>query len=285
VEQEWWLNNLIKIVAIPNVLSLVAFCWVVAERNVQQQVKHAPDSDEDFITKLFHLEFSKQLQEASENYSISQAFLKDLKSGLPDVDVNFLNKRYQGLVAEVRLHKPKREKITGGDLGILFLRPRVIYSAPTVTIKDYRRGLLVQAKMKRKTGKWGQFSRKQRSVLPERCGYLGLLLYQFCDPERRQLSPFVWQLCSRMSFVEIEKCLNQDAFPNLIDSTRIVQELGQAAIGTDDDETIDKIISTARNPCLTIRLHWPSDKKPPPRSIVQVSVNRSRAQQQVRIRH
>jgi hypothetical protein len=193
--------------------------------------------------------------------------------------VNFhaLDTRYNGLIAEVSLHRPKREKISGGDLGILLLRPQVVYSAPTVTIKDYRRGLLVQAKMKRKTGKWGQFNRNQKRVLPERRSYLGLLLYQFGDSERRQLSPFAWQLCSRMSFVEIEKCLNQDAFPNLIDSTRIVQELGQAAIGTDDDETIDKIISTARNPCLTIRLHWPSDKKPPPRCFVEVSVNRSRA--------
>ena len=63
------------------------------------------------------------------------------------------------------------------------------------------------------------------------------------------------------------------------------QELGHASIGTDDDETIDKIISTAKNPCLTIRLDWPTNKKPPARSLVEVSINRSRAQQQVKIRH
>ena len=88
---------------------------------------------------------------------------QDSKSALPDIDMYVLAPRYSGLIAEVSLHKPQKEKITGGDLGILLLRPLIRYSEPTITIRDYRRGLLSQAKMKRKNGKWGGFTRKQKS--------------------------------------------------------------------------------------------------------------------------
>ena len=56
-------------------LIIVTACWHEAEASLIEQLKYAPNSDEDFITKLFHLEFSKQLRQVSESGAVSKAFI------------------------------------------------------------------------------------------------------------------------------------------------------------------------------------------------------------------
>ena len=102
-----------KLVDVPHVLTIVTACWHEAEANVIEQLEYATNSDEDFITKLFHLEFSKQLNRSATNGAISKAFIQDLKSALPDIDMYCLEQRYSGLIAEVSLHRPRKRKNNG----------------------------------------------------------------------------------------------------------------------------------------------------------------------------
>jgi len=150
----------------------------------QEMKKYYPDKHEEFITEFFHGRFATALEYASNEQLIATAFLNDLGSAYPDVQASDLQKIANGLVADVTLHEKTTEGKTGGDLGLMIVMPRIIRSDEYIRrMGDYRRGILCQAKMKDKGGKWGGFTKKQKSVLPSRIDYLCLLLYSYNRPE------------------------------------------------------------------------------------------------------
>ncbi len=243
---------------IPNTLNVVSVCWKLAEDDLQNEIKnYYPNSDEEFVTRLFLGRFAAKLRSASEQQFIEFAFLEDLKSSFPHLRGSYeLCQIANGLVAHVTLHRRTAEKITGGDLGLMILRPQIANSGNAIKINDYRRGILCQVKLKDEKGKWGRFTPNQKKVLPERLGYLCILLYNYTDPERRHLDNFQWHICETETMTQLEEYLKRDTFPSLVDSGTIIQVVGHGIIGTDDSDTLDKIVSPARNPSLIITISW-----------------------------
>lgn len=192
----------------------------------------------------------------------------------------------EGLIAEVTLHKRMTERIAGGDIGILIIRPQVYEQGDSLRIEDYRRGLLCQAKLKNSEGKWGKFTKRQVQVLPERIPYLSLLLYSYEDDMRRLLNPFGWRVCASANLKEIQQWLKDDDFPELVTSDHLIANLGYGNIGTDNDDIIDSIISPARNPILIIRITWPNHQRPggPGSSVRIYSRQENRNQAAVKLR-
>ena len=252
-----------KIIPIPQILKVISDCWLRAEDCLRNDLatKYG-GADEELITPTFRAKFAEQLQIASRNGSIPRAFLADLLLAFPTLGRTELSRIASGLIADVTLHERETERYTGGDLGLLIIRPNVSLGVELISISDYRRGLLCQAKLKRATGKWGSFTKKQKEVLPERLSYLGLLLYCYKDKARRDLEPFVWQLCRSAKFSEIEEWLRNDTFPSLMDSSKIIFGIGNGQMGTDNNDTINNVISPKGNPSLVIRIYWPEGKHP-----------------------
>jgi hypothetical protein len=257
--------------------------WRAAEQSLIRDIQYCyPDADEEFITRTFHGKYAATLNYASQLKQIEKAFLYDLQKAFPGLD-SPLKKIASGLIAEVTLHSRTTEKITGGDIGLMFSRPQISARGHYLQIADYRRGLLCQAKLKNVAGKWGSFTKKQIKVLPDRLPYLGLLLYSYSDNARHVLNPFQWQLCNTATMDEVRGWLKKGNFPSSVDSDGILTDLAEGAIGSDDDEVIDSIIAPAKNPTLHIRITWPDDQHPG--SSVQVySRQENKAKQTVTVR-
>jgi hypothetical protein len=280
-------HNFGRLLEIGNTLDVLIESWLVAEENLREDIqRYHPDVDEEYITKSFHGEYGRLLSEASEAKLIEYAFLKDLKKAFPLITMH-LPQIARGLIAEITLHKRPTEKITGGDIGILIIRPHVFVQGDYIRIKDYRRGLLCQAKLKNSRGKWGHFTKRQIELLPERLPYLSLLLYSYDDNERRLLNPFSWQLCSSFSFSDLQDWLKKGSFPDLLTSDHIVAKLGYALIGTDNDNIIDSIVAPSHNTTLVINITWPDGRRPggPGSSIRIYSSQEHHVHQQIRITH
>jgi hypothetical protein len=217
-------------------LLVISRCWEQAEEQLQAEISnYAPGADEEQVTRLFHMRLAARLQDASGDRRIEEAFRMDLMRSFRQVwgRTYALRELPRGLVANVTLHERHIEKVSGGDLGFVVARPTVQLQRDVLRIGDYRRGLLVQAKLQRRNGKWGQFTARQREVLPGRLAYLALLLYSYADAERCTLQPFEWQLCENASFGEVEGWLRSGMFPPSTRARAIIQGLGAGSIGTD----------------------------------------------------
>lgn len=279
--------NFGKLLEIQNTLDVLIERWLAAEEYLRTDIEtYHPDVDEEFITTTFHGIYGRMLLEASESKLIEYAFLKDLKRAFPLITTQ-LPKIARGLIAEITLHKRPTEKITGGDIGVLIIRPQVFVQGDYLRVTDYRRGLLCQAKLKNRKGKWGHFTKRQIEVLPDRLSYLSLLLYSYGDNARRSLNPFTWQLCDSASFPELQTWLQNGNFPELITSDHIVARLGYALIGTDNNEIIDSIISPSQNPALVINITWPDGRRPGgPGSCIRIhSSQENHVYQRIQISH
>jgi hypothetical protein len=141
--------------------------------------------------------------------------------------------------------------------------------------ENYRRGLLCQAKIKRRPScsrgsYWGGFKENQRKRLIDRMGYLALLLYEYQDAQRTNLLPFRWQVCRGKSMDDVEGWLRGDSFPDLSTSEKIIQLLGDDKIGTGDKGIIDKLIAPLGvRDTLIVRIGWPSDQGPTRYALLQ----------------
>jgi len=155
------------------------------------------------------------------------------------------------------------ESKTGGDLGILVVRPdlrQVRYGSSQLSVdRDYKRGLLAQAKMFRRDSQWGALTDTQKLLLQKKLGYFALLLYRYSDQAgaRCELKPFDWQLTSNATTVEeMNEWLIADRFPELRDSRQILGSLVDDKIGTDDNEIIETDIAPKMRRSLVIKIGW-----------------------------
>jgi hypothetical protein len=275
---------------IPEVTRLVSELWITAEQNALQSLalKH-PDEDEEFITKFFYGEFREAVRMASQQGRVESAFETDLRNAFPGWLSDDLLGLARGIQATAIYHDRAFERYSGGDLGIVLVRPNVsLTSGPGPSVDpSYERGLLCQAKIRRRKTRsgrirWGTFSASQKKLLPDRLEYLALLLYDYGDPARIHLSPFRWQLCMNHSFAEVEEWLRKDAFPATTGSEAIIFGLGNCQIGTDSKTIIHDHICGDLRDALIIKIGWPDDK--PPEIAVESETHTSvRRRQQVQI--
>lgn len=179
--------------SIPAVGRLMTECWMSAEAAVRGECH---DTDEEFVTTLFRIKLGVQVAAASAAGAVESAFLEDLRHAYPSAPNESLSRIAYRLVATVSFPDHTVESRSGGDLGILFVRPdvrQVQYgSSQAIVDHDYTRGLLCQAKMFRRGSKWGRLTDNQQRILPTKLDYFALLLYRFTDHEgdRRELGPF-----------------------------------------------------------------------------------------------
>lgn len=262
-----------RILSIPKTLCIISECWNKAEENLRNDIRnYNPDIDEEGITLFFHSQMSKALKLKSEENAIATAFLDDLKQQLSFLRYRTaILKEYDGLVADITLHNRSTEGGTGGDFGLVIIRPQLeLYHSESKTslkpLRDYQRGILCQAKLKQRNGKWHTpiFGKNQERFLPERLKYLSLLLYSYKDNKRHLLQPFRWQRCDipSLSFEQIKEWFKKDRFPSLQTSDNILEQLGKGEIGTGDENDLRKFISPPQNRSLIIRIYWPDDKHP-----------------------
>jgi hypothetical protein len=98
---------------------------------------------------MFHGKLARALRTASEEHRIEQAFLVDLQKAFPDLcHGSELRRLARGLIADVTLHKRDTERVTGGDIGFMIIRPQISNHGHILQVGNYRRGLLCQAKIR-----------------------------------------------------------------------------------------------------------------------------------------
>jgi hypothetical protein len=251
------------VLSISNTAAVIAECWNEAEHALQRQVqKYSPGLDEEGITVTFHAKLAESLFAASDRKEIEKAFTRDFELSFwnenLDIDPDQIAR---GLKATVTLHKRNTEKLTGGDFGLVILRPQIHYRHSSIHITQYARGLLTQAKLKRSQG-WPSFTRNQENVLPDRFEYLALLLYCYSDVARCDLEPFAWQMARGMSLASLKKMLREDRFADTLTSSDIVKQLSLAKIGTENAALIDQFVSPISNRSLVIEINWPPGDHP-----------------------
>lgn len=249
----------LTLLKIPNTLEVLKKSWLDAEKRLRDNIDENPDVNEEYITAEFTNIYCKELSTVSKNKKIENAFVQDLKKKFSFEYYNEVQNIANGLIARLTLHERKTEGVTGGDIGIIIIRPNILEEYDGLKNKNYKRGLLCQAKLKNNKGKWGNFTKSQKKVLPERLSYLSLLLYSYSDKTRHSFNPFSWQLCNVAELTEIEKWLKDDKFPNLVESNYIIDNLGNGIIGTDDDDIINSFVSPPKNKTLIIEITWPDD--------------------------
>lgn len=272
-----------RVLPIPNLTSLIAATWCSAEAQTREELATSFwDRDEEFITGLFHGRFHDHC--AAQTREVEQAFLKDLRLHFRNPFWSSqLRRLASGIGATVTLHSREIEKHTGGDLGLLLIRPNLrpdgIDAQKWLVEENYRRGLLCQAKIMRRGGRWGSFRPNQRKVLSDKLWYLALLLYEYDDPERRRLRSFNWQVCGpKVDFNDVSLWLKSARFPSLSGSDEIIRSLGSDKIGTDSADIIDQIIAPPARPALIVRIGWPPDSPPPGFIYLPHSAHQSQSQ-------
>lgn len=270
-----------RIININETLKVVCGAVAEAEADLAEQVKlYYHGADEEFITFAFYCHIRHRLRKASRNKLIEGAFLKDLKAALRQYQLivdreseSDVSPQATGLVADMVLHNKPEEGRTGGDFGLVVVHPKIIVTSKSIEAKKgFSSGLLCQAKMKRRGGKWGNFSENQTGKLPERLDYASLVLYSYSDEERSELNPLAWKLCRGSSLPDLELALKGDAFGETLGTPAIVRSLGRGEIGTSDQAKIEEFISPSARQHLELRIYW--SKGYDPKGPVEVKVRR-----------
>ena len=278
-----------KIMPISNLAKKITECWDNAEKeSIKDIYEKYPDADENYITFLFGGNLRRQLNLASQDKIISNAFLSDLKKAFPEVTSTSLHTVANGLVATVTFHPNRTEGKTGGDLGLVLIRPTLSldkYRIANLSHDTYERGLLCQAKVFRRSNEWGEPTANQKKHLPNKLDYLALLLYRYQDNDcRKILEPFKWQITKGYKFEDVTNWLKKDKFPELKDSDYVIRALSTGKIGTDDKAIIMREISPDVRESLIIRVYWREGDDPG--SSIPVVFNQNRmSEQAVKLRN
>lgn len=224
----------------------------------------------------------ESLEDASQAKKVENAFLIDLQAQFPQLRYEKeLKSIADGIQARTIRHSKRIEGKTGGDFGLLVIRPSVTVTYDTrrtisrfetnirIRIhKEYCCGLLCQAKLggcssQNRRNKWGKLTQNQKRVIPERIDYLSLILYEYLDEERYNLDSFHWQLCKGANIEDIEDWLKSGNFPNKDTSDGIIEQLCSGNIGTDQLEIINNYISPKMKKSFVIKVGWAPGKEPP----------------------
>ena len=238
-----------------------------AEENLREHIRiYYQNAGEEFITNLFYGQIRYLLGKASKERLIENAFLKDLENALGYNhfgDYNLtrnLKNSAAGLVADIVLHNKKTEGKTGGDFGLIIIHPSIQFDSRCLEIrKGQCSGLLCQAKLKDKAEKWNRLTKNQRVTLDHNKDFSSFALYSYADIKRINLNPISWTLCRNETIANIEEIMKRDALDELtmFDTKKILQLLGRKKIGTNDNETINKIISPSIRQHFELRIYWP----------------------------
>lgn len=263
-------------IELPNTVGLMKDCWCKAEEDGSNHlVTYGLHSGEEFITELFSGFLTKRLQEATESRNLAHAFESDLIQAIPTL--NRSDERLQEcsnhLFMQCDKHSKWREGKYGGDFGLTIIRPHLSLTLYSASIAMSRQGLLCQAKLLSRRGKWGTLSANQKKVLPESLSFTALTLYSYSDDG--VLKPFQWQQCSGATIDTVSEWLKRGSFGAVELSDRMIRALADARIGTSNQDLIDTKIATKQRPVISIRIGWPDDRKPPP--LEQLVENRHRA--------
>ncbi len=278
---------MLDVIGINKTLAVVIGCWEDAENTLRDKIRiHSPGLQEEEITSRFHEVLAETLQHASTDGRIGRAFLEDLRQASYPANYEELGRLSRGLIAGVSLHPRETEAATGGDLGLIIVRPRVTrsYDGNLLIARGHRRGLLCQAKLKHAKGKWGTFTVRQRKVLARHLPYLALLLYRYSDTTGRELESFQWQSCAGSKLTSLVSWLQRGAFPGLVNSRTVLLKLGADKIGTSDIKILDEVICPPIVRYLTLWIDWPDDRGPEI-SVKVRSKDEARAQVEIHVRH
>lgn len=240
-----------------------------AEKQVINDVNLSlANAKEDEITTLFVVRAERGLKETTDNGRIAAAVRGDLERAYwahgysPPRKLKHIT---DGLVARLRKQQPTEEKETGGDFGLLIVKPQ-FQLRWDMQIDLYRaglkRGLLVQAKRRNLNGSWNQFTTKQKAVLPERLNYTALLRYDFTDSSRRNLHEFNWHLLSGITIGEVIQWLKSGVFSVSASSSAIVEGLSKGEYGTDDKDIIEQEICPDAGSYTVIEIDWKEGEDP-----------------------
>ena len=266
------------LLAIPSTLAVIKNCWEGAEEELRQVVRRKyHDLEEETITTLFHREFRLQLNQASDSNGVSRAFLDDLERAFPQlVGATELGIIAENLFADVSLHPRRIEGRTGADFGFTINRPQVSvvgleYGCPKLNASEQQFGLLSQAKMNGRSGKWNNLKKGQQRNLATRMSYLALLLYQYDDNDRKVLAPFHWQVCRDWAMLDLTNWLKSGRFPSRLSSLELIDLLGEGRIGTGDPQLIERYVRPTGKPQFSIVISWPAGKQPPHEQLVYLS--------------
>ena len=174
-----------------------------------------------------------------------------------------ISKSADGLIADIVLHNKEQEGKTGGDFGLIVLRPQIQIRQNSIVIKKgVSSGLLCQAKLKNADGKWGPLQPSQERALSQYKDFYSFVLYSYKNESRNLLNPIHWKVCRDSVKSEIIKSFKTDDFDKLESVSNILMSLGQSKIGTRDDEIIKEIISPGKNQVLEIKIFKPKDRDP-----------------------
>ena len=55
--------------------------------------------------------------------------------------------------------------------------------------------------------------------------------------------PFQWQVCAGRTLNDVERWLKSGSFPNLSNSTDVIQQLGSGKVGAENSDLIDQFIA------------------------------------------
>jgi hypothetical protein len=279
---------------IKNTLEEVRKAVELAELSMREHIKkYYHNVPEEFITTLFYGHINYALQEASENRLIEKAFFRDLRKVVHyspnlnqrDLDSEF-RKQSKGLVADVVLHNKQQEGKTGGDFGLVVIHPEILKSPKSIEIKGGNSsGLLCQAKLRDKQGKWRNFTINQQKILPNYINFTSIVIYSYSNENRTELNPVGWKICKDFKFSEIEEGLKADTLTELISTSEVFMQLGLGKIGTQDQQLIKKVVSPSIRQNLEIRIHWKDTISPDDgRKINLTRFQHLKRDQQIRIK-
>jgi hypothetical protein len=171
-------------VRIPALGKLITDSWITAEQALRENIrKKFPDQDESGVTILLCGDLREEFDRVSASGAVERAFLSDLRQTFTNIKEESLSRIARGLIATVSFHPPQVERHTGGDFGIVIVRPDVrkgrFVSSHLTIERDYKRGLLCQAKIFGRDSQWGKLTESQKRTLPEKLSYFTLLLYRY----------------------------------------------------------------------------------------------------------
>lgn len=281
-----------KFVPIKNTLNKIVEIADVAEKGMQEHIrKFYHKSNEECVTHMFYGQLMYGLKEASNNGAIENAFLKDLKA----IDIagsniiqyqweSIAKSKAKSLIAEVVLHNKRQEGRTGGDFGLIIMRPQLEVSGKKLSIfKGKRRGLLCQAKMRDEEGNWDDFTENQKTILPNYLKFTAVPLYSYDDEKRTIFNPIRWISCRDMKLDDVVNKIKIGPYDDLLNTGKIIQGLGNGVIGTPKDSDINNVIALSSRPFFEVKIYWKNDKDPKGSEFLKIPVKEVKISEPIKI--